>query len=213
MDSKKTTDPIRILVVDNHPIVRSGLALLLKHEPGMEAIAEASNGSEAVTLFRQHVPDITLMDVRMPEMNGIEATRAIRSEFPKARIILLSTYDGDEEIYQGLQSGAKAYVFKDAPCEDLLAAIRTVHSGQKYLSAGANAKLVERMMSQELTEREHEVLSLMARGYSNQEIAGALFIAEGTAKFHVNHILTKLNVSDRTQAVLVALKRGIVSLT
>lgn len=213
MGTEKTTTAIRILVVDNHPIVRSGLTMLLKHEPGMEAIAEASNGVEAVALFRQHTPDITLMDVRMPERNGIEATVAIRAEFPQARIILLSTYDGDEEIYRGLQSGAKAYVFKDSPCEELLATIRTVHSGQKCISPGASAKLVERMMSQELTERESEVLRLMAKGYSNQEIAGALFIAEGTAKFHVNHILTKLSVSDRTQAVLVALKRGIVSLT
>lgn len=186
---------------------------MLQYEPDMEAVAQACNGVEAVALYQQHRPDVTLMDMRMPEMSGIEATSAICSAFPRARIILLSTYDGDEGIYRSLQAGAKAYLLKDAPCEELLETIRIVHSGRTRITLGAGAKLVERMAGPELTEREHEVVQLMAKGFSNHEIATALFISEGTVKFHVNHILSKLNVNDRTQAVITALKRGIASLT
>jgi two-component system NarL family response regulator len=212
MKPENLTQPIRVLLVDDHPVIRTGLALMLQYESDMEAVAQAANGKEAVTLYREFLPDVTLMDLRMPEMDGADATAAICAEFPTARIILLSTYDGDEDVYRGLRAGAKAYLLKEAPCEELLEAIRVVHSGQTSISTGAGAKLVERMAGPELTEREREVLRLMARGYSNKEIATALFVGEGTVKFHVNHILSKMNVNDRTQAVIAALKRGLASL-
>jgi DNA-binding NarL/FixJ family response regulator len=205
-------NPIRVMIVDDHPVIRTGLALMLKYEPNMEAVGEARNGREAVALFRQCRPDVTLMDLRMPDMDGAEAITVIRAECPMARIILLTTYDGDEDIYRGLRAGAKAYLLKDAPCEELLETIRLVHNGQKCITAEVGAKLAERLEGPELTEREREVLRLMAGGRSNQEIGAALFITEGTVKFHVNHILNKLGVNDRTQAVIVALKRGIASL-
>ena len=203
---------IRILIADDHPVVRTGLALMLKYEPDMEVVAEAGNGQEAVECYRKHRPDITLMDLRMPEMDGVEALTAIRREFPTARIILLTTYDLDEEIYQGLRAGAQAYLLKDTPCEEILETIRVVHSGRKRITLEVGAKLAERSVFLELTEREMEVLRLMAQGKSNQEIGAALFIAEGTVKFHVNHILNKLDVTDRTQAVIQALKRGLATL-
>ena len=212
MSHENTKPTIRVLLVDNHPVVRTGLALMLRYEPDMEAVAEASNGTDAINLFRQLLPDITLMDLRMPGMDGTQATTAIRTEFPNARIILFSTYDGDEDIYRGLQAGAKAYLLKDAPCEELLETIRLVASGQTYITAGVGAKLVERIAGTELTEREREVVRLMAKGHSNQNIAVALFITEATVKFHVNNILNKLNVNDRTQAVITAVKRGIALL-
>lgn len=203
---------IRVLLVDNHPVIRTGLALMLQYERDMEAIGQASNGNEAIALYRKLRPDITLMDLRMPDRNGIDATRAICAEFPGARIILLSTYEGDEDIYQGLRAGAKAYLLKDIPCAEILETIRVVHSGRTHITTDTGAKLLERLTMPELTGREREVLQRIAEGHSNQEIARALFIAEGTVKFHVNHILNKLNVSDRTQAVITAVKRGIVTL-
>lgn len=213
MNSVSAAKKIRVLIADNHPVIRTGLSLMLKYEPDMEAVAQASNGREALALFREYLPDVTLMDLRMPEMNGVEATRAIRAEFPAARIILLSTYGGDEDVYQGLQAGARAYLLKDAATEELLNTIRVVHSGEKRITIDAGAKLAEHMAGPRLTEREREVLNLMAKGYTNPEIAALLFVAEGTVKFHVKHILSKLNVNDRTQAVVTALKRGIASLT
>jgi two-component system NarL family response regulator len=203
---------IRILIADDHPIVRNGLSLMLKYEPGMETVAEASNGREAVQMFREHQPDITLMDLRMPEMGGVDAITNIHQEFPDARIVILSTYDGDEDIYRGLQAGARGYLLKDAPCDELLQAIRKVYGGKKYIPADVGAKLAERLSSPQLSEREHEVLCMIAKGKSNQEIATALNIAEGTVKFHVNNILSKLQVGDRTQAVIVAFKRGMARL-
>jgi DNA-binding NarL/FixJ family response regulator len=203
---------IRILIADDHPVVRTGLALMLKYEPDMEAVAEASNGKEAVEMFRLHQPDVTLMDLRMPQMEGVEAITTIRAEFPTARIILLTTYDGDEDIYRGLRAGAKGYLLKDASCEQLLEAIRVVHAGRSRIPPSVGAKLAERMGNPELSDREREVVRLMATGKSNQEIGTALGITEGTVKFHVNNILSKLKVNDRTQAVIVALKRGIASI-
>jgi DNA-binding NarL/FixJ family response regulator len=203
---------IRVLIADDHPLVRTGLALMLKYEPGMETVGEACNGREAIALYARHKPDVTLMDLRMPEIDGVAAIIAIRAEFPNARIILLTTYDGDEDIFRGLRAGAKAYLLKDAPCEELLDTIRIVHAGQKRITMEVGAKLAERMENPVLTEREREVVRLMATGLSNQEIGAALFITEGTVKFHVNHILHKFDVTDRTQAVIVALKRGIASL-
>jgi two-component system NarL family response regulator len=209
---EKAFPVIRILVADDHPVMRTGLSLMLQHEPDMEVVADASNGAEAVALFRQHRPDIALMDLRMSEMDGAEATRVICEEFPSARIILLSMHDGSEDVYRGLQAGAKAYLLKDATCEEILETIRMVHAGQKRITGEVAAKLVERMTGPELTEREWEVVQLLVKGYGNQEIATALSVSEGTVKFHVNHILRKLDVSDRTQAILIALKRGIASL-
>ena len=203
---------IRILIADDHPVIRRGLALMLQYEADMEVIAEAKNGLEALEMFRLNQPDVTLMDLRMPVMDGVEAIIGIRTEFPNARIILLTTYDGDEDIYQGLRAGAKAYLLKDAPCEELLEALRVVYTGQKIVMREVGTKLAERAGLPDLTERELQVLRMLAKGKNNQEIGAALFIAEGTIKFHMNHILSKLGVEDRTQAVIVALKRGLAHL-
>jgi two-component system NarL family response regulator len=213
MSYEATPQNIRVLVADDHPVMRTGISLMLRYEPDMEVVGQASNGVEAVALFRQYHPDITLMDLRMPEVDGAEATQVICEAFPAARIILLSTYDANEDVYRGLQAGAKAYLLKDATCEEILDTIRIVHAGHTRITSTVGAKLVERMAGPELTEREREVVLLLAKGYSNQEIAAALFVTEGTVKFHINHILSKFNVTDRTQAVLTALKRGIASLS
>jgi two-component system NarL family response regulator len=204
--------PIRILIVDDHPIVRNGLALMVKYEPGMETIAEASSGAEAIAQFCQHQPDVTLMDLRLGDMNGVEAIATIRQDSPHARIIILTTYDTDEDIYRGLQIGARGYILKDAPLDELLKAIRVVHAGRQYIPPEVGAKLAERLSRPNLSEREQDVLQLMAQGKSNQIIADDLYITENTVKYHVNNILSKLGVSDRTQAALLALKRGIVNL-
>lgn len=203
---------IRVLIADNHPIVLNGLAMMIKYEPGMEMVGQASNGIEVVQLFRQLVPDVTLMDLRMPEMNGVDAIITIRQEFPDARAIVLTIYDGDEDIYRGLQAGARGYLLKDAPIDELLLAIRKVYAGHKYVPSGVGEKLAERLSSPQLSDREQEVLRLVASGKNNLEIATALGITEGTVKFHVNNLLSKLKVSDRTRAAIVALKRGIANL-
>jgi len=203
---------IRVLIADDHPVVRAGLAMMLSYEPDMEAVAEAGDGLEAIEMYRLHKPDVTLMDLRMPRLGGVEAIAAIRREYPKARIVLLSTFESDEEIFQGLRAGARAYLLKDAPCDEILAAVRAVHAGQKRITEKVGAKLAERAGFPELTEREADVLRMMVKGMSNQEIAAALYIAEGTVKFHVSHILGKLAVADRTQAAIVALKRGLATL-
>jgi two-component system NarL family response regulator len=203
---------IRILVVDDHPVVREGLTALINRRPGMRVVAEAGNGREAVEQFELHQPDITLMDLRMPEMDGVEALLAIRQRDPEARIILLTTFDGDEDIYRGLRSGAKGYMLKDSPREELLECIHAVHDGKTWLPPSIAQKLATRVASSDLTMREVEVLRLMVEGKSNKEIATALFISEGTVKIHVNHILEKLGVSGRAAAITAALKRGIVHL-
>jgi two-component system NarL family response regulator len=203
---------IRVLVVDDHPVVRQGLVTMLEEAPDILVVEQAENGREALAVFRQQQPDVTLMDLRMPHMDGVAAITAICAEFPAARIIVLTTYDGDEEIYQGLRSGAKGYLLKDAEPQELLSAIRTVYKGQKHIPPHVGAKLVERMTSPELSDRELEVLQLITTGKSTQAISKALHITERTVNFHINHILSKLGVEDRTQAVIVALRRGIVSL-
>ncbi|WP_375473754.1 response regulator [uncultured Nostoc sp.] len=208
--SQSTT--IRVLIVDDHAIVRKGLATIINRDPEMTAIAQAENGQQAIDAFREYQPDVTLMDLRMPKMGGVEAIMAICAEFKQARIAVLTTYDSDEDIYRGLQAGAQGYLLKDAKPGELLNAIRAIHNGQKYIPPEVGAKLLQRMSNPELSERELEVLRLMAQGMSNQEIGTALNIGESTVKSHVNRILSKLGVSDRTQAVITAVKRGIVSL-
>jgi len=203
---------IRVLVVDDHPVVRQGLVGMLEEAPDILVVGQAGNGQEALAVFRQKQPDVTLMDLRMPQMDGVAAITAICTEFPAARIIVLTTYEGDEDIYQGLRAGAKGYLLKDAEPEELLAAIRAVHKGQKHIPPQVGAKLLERMTSPELSDRELEVLQLITTGKSTQAISKALHITERTVNFHINHILSKLGVEDRTQAVIVALRRGIVSL-
>jgi two-component system, NarL family, response regulator len=203
---------IRVLIADDHFIIKQGLATIINRDPEMTAIAQAEDGQQAIDLFREYQPDVTLMDLRMPRITGVEAITAICAEFKQARIIVLTTYDGDEDIYRGLQAGAKGYLLKDAKPNELLNAIRTVHSGQQYIPPEVGAKLVQRMSNPELSERELAVLRLMAQGMSNQEIGTALSIGESTVKSHVNRILSKLGVNDRTQAVIIAVKRGLVSL-
>jgi two-component system, NarL family, response regulator len=208
--SQSTT--IRVLIADDVAIVRQGLATIVDRDPEMTAIAQAEDGQQAIALFREYQPDVTLMDLRMPQMGGVEAIVAICAEFKQARIMVLTTYDGDEDIYRGLQAGAQGYLLKDAKPHELLNAIRTIHSGQKYVPPEVGAKLVQRMNNPELSERELDVLRLMAQGMNNLDIAAALNIGESTVKSHINRILSKLGVNDRTQAVIVAIKRGIVYL-
>lgn len=203
---------IRILVADDHPVVREGIAALLNRRPDMEVVAEAANGQEAVALYREMQPDVTLMDLRMPQMGGVAAIEAIRAQWPEVRVIVLTTYDGDEDIYRALEAGAQGYLLKETPREELVAAIRAVHAGQKHIPLQVATKLTERLFSPHLTARELEVLQQMAAGKSNREIGLALHIAEGTVKAHVNSLLDKLDAADRTQAVTAALRRGLVRL-
>jgi two-component system NarL family response regulator len=204
--------PIRILIADDHPVVREGLAAMITRRTDLTVVAEASHGREAVECFRQQQPDVVLMDLRMPEMDGVEAILTIREQTPEARVIVLTTYDTDEDIYRALRAGAKAYLLKDTPREELLDTIRAVAAGHTRVPSDVAAKLAERVSSEALTARELDVLRLIVAGNSNREIATLLFISEGTVKTHVNHILMKLGASDRTQAATTALKRGLVSL-
>jgi DNA-binding NarL/FixJ family response regulator len=204
--------PIRVLIADDHPVVRAGLALMLKYEVDMEPIAQAANGREAAEMYAELRPDVVLMDLRMPEMDGVEAIEAIRSRHPQARIILLTTYETDEGIFRALRAGARAYLVKDAPCEEILDTVRAVHAGERRITATVGVKLAERAEYPELTERELDVLRALVKGKTNADISAELFIAEGTVKFHVNHILAKLDVADRTHAVIVALRRGLATL-
>jgi two-component system NarL family response regulator len=211
--SQAKAGAIRILIADDHPVVREGVAAMIERRPDMTVVAEAATGRDAVAAYRAAQPDVVLMDLRMPEMTGVEAIGAIRGEFPGARIIVLTTYDGDEDIYRGLQAGARAYLLKDAPRDELLDAIRAVHAGQSRIPPAVAARLAERVLAgPQLTARELEVLRGIVAGRSNKEIGAALSIGEGTVKAHVNNILGKLGVNDRTQAVTTALQRGIVHL-
>jgi DNA-binding NarL/FixJ family response regulator len=206
------TDTIKILIVDDHNIVRQGLAALLKTVPGLMVAAEASDGEQAVELFRRHKPDVTLMDLRLPKMNGVDAIAKIRDGTPGARIIVLTTFDGDEDIYRALQAGARGYLLKGMDLAELTEAIRTVHAGRTRIPPRVAEKLAERMSGASLTARELEVLRLIVAGRSNKDIGTALFISEATVKTHVNSLLSKLGVEDRTQAATTALQRGIVHL-
>jgi DNA-binding NarL/FixJ family response regulator len=207
-----SSNEIRIMVIDDQAVVRQGFVALINTVPGMAVIAEGSNGQEAIELFRQHQPDITLMDLRMPVLGGVEAIARIRREFTNARIIVLTTYDGDEDIYRSLQAGAQGYLLKDMFFEELEDAIRKVHAGARRFPTVVAERLAERMTGSDLTGRELEVLEEIVRGRSNKEIAAALKISEATVKSHINNILSKLGVNDRTQAATTALQRGIVHL-
>ena len=204
--------PIRLLTVDDHALLRKGIRTLLGAERDMELVGEASTGREAIEAFRAHRPDITLMDLQMPDMNGIEAIIAIRGEFPDARIIVLSTYAGDVQVLRALKAGARAYLLKGNVNKELLTTIRAVYQGQKRISAEIASDLAEHTGEDELTEREMEVLRLVAAGNANKEIAAQLTLAEDTVKRHVTNILAKLRANDRTHAVTIGLKRGIIQL-
>lgn len=206
------TETIRILIVEDHHIVRQGLMALIKTVPGLDVVAEASDGNEAVSQFRLHQPDITLMDLRLPNLAGVDAITAIRGEFPAARIIVLTTFDGDEDIYRALQAGARGYLLKGMDADELIDAIRTVHAGKTRIPAPVAQRLAGRMGGQELTARETDVLKQIVAGKSNKEIGAVLFISEATVKTHINSLLGKMGVTDRTQAATTALQRGIVHL-
>jgi len=203
---------IRILCVDDHPILREGIAALVGKQPDMELVAEASNGLEAIELFRQNRPDVTLMDLQMPEMDGIEATHAICREAPGSRIIVLTTYVGDIQIKRAIKAGARGYLLKGLLRKELIETIRAVHAGQKRISPEVAAEIAEHSCDDALTPRELDVLRLIGGGNANKEIAARLSITEETVKGHVKNLLAKLNANDRTHAVTLALKRGIIEL-
>ncbi|MBD1867091.1 response regulator transcription factor [Leptolyngbya sp. FACHB-541] len=207
-----TSSPIRILVAEDHAVVRDGLVAILNREADMTVVAEAEDGQQAVELYDLHQPDLTLMDLRMPNLDGVEAIAQIRATASQAKIIVLTTYDTDEDIYRGLQAGARGYLLKDTTSEELLQSIHTVHQGQRYVPSNIALKLSDRLGATALTQREQQVIQLLVNGKGNADIMSALNISEGTVKFHINNILNKLNVSDRTQAVIVALKRGLARL-
>jgi DNA-binding NarL/FixJ family response regulator len=204
------TNSIRILAVDDHPLVRQGIAGLVTIQPDMTLIGEASNGRDAIQQFREHRPDVTLMDLQMPEMNGIDAIIAIRNEFPEARIIVLTTYVGDVQILRALKAGARAYLLKNLLHKELLDTIRAVHAGKKNLSPDASYQLAEHATDDALTPGEISVLRLIAAGNANKQIADQLAITEETVKGRVKNILSKLGANDRTHAAMIGMKRGII---
>jgi DNA-binding NarL/FixJ family response regulator len=203
---------IRVLIIEDHPVVRQGLVALLSNAPDIEVVGSAADGVAAMEIFKSVRPDVTLMDLQMPRRGGVEAIQRIRSQWPDARIIVLTTFDGDEDIYRAMQAGAKAYLLKGMEVEELLTAIRAVHAGHARVPSSIAEKLAQRVASQDLTAREVEVLERILAGRANKEIANDLNISEATVKSHVNSLLSKLGVDDRTHAAMVALQRGIVHL-
>lgn len=201
-----------MLIADDHPVVCFGLGAMIDAQPDMTVVAQAGNGEEAVAMFRKHQPDVTLMDLRMPRMGGVQAITEIRSEYPGSGFIVLTTYDGDEDIHRALKAGAQGYLLKGMPRDELLSAIRSVHAGLRYLPEAVRQQLAKRPVNSELSAREMQILRLIVKGLSNRQIADALGITEGTVKWHVNIILSRLNVSDRTQAAVAALDRGLVEM-
>ncbi len=210
MESPTSAAAIRVLLIDDHPILRQGVASLLTQRPGLVVVAEGDDGAQALDLYRRHRPDVVLMDVRMPGVDGVAALKALRAEFPGARVLLFTSFDTDEDVYAGMQAGALGYLLKTAPPAELVEALRSVHAGRRHVPPAIGARLADRVMTGDLTEREIEVLREVARGRNNQEIARALFISEGTVKFHVNRILAKMGCQDRTQALIAGVKRGLV---
>lgn len=203
---------ITVLLADDHAVVREGLVAIIARQKDMVVVGEASNGRQALELWREWRPDVTLLDLRMPEMDGVSVISAIRAIEPKARILILTTYDGDEDIYRGIRAGAKAYLLKDTPREGLLACIRAVYAGDTYIPPALAAKLAAQVSGERLTQREQQILELLAEGKSNKLIAYTLTITEGTVKTHVKSILEKLGVTSRTEAVSLAAKRGLIKL-
>lgn len=203
---------IRVFSVDDHPLLREGIAAIISNQPDMVMVGQAASGCDAVRMFREHTPDVTLMDLRLPDMSGIDALIAIRSEFGDARIVMLTTFEGDVEIQRALQAGARGYVLKSMPPKDLVEVIRQVHAGKKRVPPEVAAQLAEHLGDESLTEREVDVLRHLAGGNRNRDIAERLFISEETVKVHVKHLMEKLGASDRTQAVAIAVRRGIIEL-
>ncbi|MFN0167787.1 MAG: response regulator [Bryobacteraceae bacterium] len=204
--------PIRVMFVDDHPMLRAGLSVTIECEDDMTAVAEAATGEDAVELYREQHPDVVLMDLKLPGMSGVEAIKAIRLLDRQARVIVLTTFDGDEDIYRSLRAGARGYLLKDLLRKELINAIRAVHAGQTYYSPVVAARLAERLPRHELSLRETEILRLVAEGKSNKEIAGQIGLSDGTVRIHLSHIFEKLGVHDRTQAAMQAVQRGIVKL-
>jgi len=207
-----SSDTIRILAVDDHPVFRQGIAGLIEGQADMTLVGEASNGREALQQFRTHQPDVTLMDLQMPEMNGLDALIAIRGEFPEARIIVLTTYTGDMQVLRAIKAGARAYLLKNTLHKELVDTIRAVHAGKKYISSEASFELAEHASDDVLTPAEVRVLRLIAEGNANKEIAAQLSVSEDTVKSQVRNILSKLGAKDRTHAAMIGLKRGIIEI-
>jgi DNA-binding NarL/FixJ family response regulator len=203
---------IRILGVDDHPLLREGIAAIITSQPDMVLVSQAANGAEAIQQYREHRPDVTLMDLRLPDLNGIDVMIAIRGEFPEARIIMLTTFEGDVEIQRALEAGARGYLLKNMPPSELAQVIRQVHAGKKRIPPEIAAQLAEHMSDDNLTAREVEVLQQIAGGNRNRDIGDLLHISEETVKVHIKHIMDKLGAKDRTQAIAIAVRRGIIHL-
>ncbi|MET0555371.1 MAG: response regulator transcription factor [Vicinamibacteria bacterium] len=203
---------IRLLTVDDHPLMREGIAAVVASQADLQLVAAAGSGREALLSFREHRPDVTLMDLRLPDMSGIDALSAIRAEFPDARVVILTTFEGDVEIQRALSAGARGYLLKSMPPREMVEAIRQVHAGRKRIPPQVAAHIAEHLGEERLTAREIEVLQRLAGGNRNKDIAEQLFISEETVKVHVKHLMDKLGASDRTQAVAIALRRGIIQL-
>jgi len=205
-----TTNIIRVLIVEDHNVVRQGLVALINMAEGIQVVGEAADGVEAIAQFRKHQPDVTMVDLRLPKLSGVDVIQRVRSETPNARFVVLTTYDGDEDIYRALKSGAKAYLLKGMTSEELIRTIREVAAGRSHIPAAIAERLAERMGTEDLTPREADVLEQIVNGKSNKEIATELDISEATVKTHINSLLSKLGVTDRTQAATAAIRRGLV---